>query len=175
MSMPQVWVGCVGCYAAGGLVGRWIDADLADTVTVADLHRALAAPAPHGTFHEELWCYDSELPGGERSPESATEYGLRLAEIDEALRPAFLAWIRTGAHVVDADDLPIASDFEERYCGEWSSFDDFAREQIDALGVLEGVDDEIAKYFDAAAYAADLAHSYTVVDAPDGVYIFRDL
>ena len=175
MSMPQVWVGCVGCYAAGGLVGRWIDADLADTVTVADLHRALAAPAPHGTFHEELWCYDSELPGGERSPESATEYGLRLAEIDEALRPAFLAWVSTGAHVVDTDDLPVVSDFQERYCGEYASFQAYADEQIDALGVLAGVDDEIARYFDAAAYAADLAHSYTVVDAPDGVYIFRDL
>ena len=67
------------------------------------------------------------------------------------------------------------SDFQERYCGEYASFQAYADEQIDALGVLAGVDDEIARYFDAAAYAADLAHSYTVVDAPDGVYIFRDL
>lgn len=175
MSMPQVWVGCVGCYAAGGLVGQWIDADLADTVTVTDLHRALPSPAPHGTFHEELWCYDSELPGGERSPESAAEYGLRLAEIDEALRPAFLAWIRTGAHVVDADDLPIASAFEDSYCGEWESFQAFADEQIDALGVLRDAPDEIARYFDFASYARDLSYDYTVVDAESGIFVFRDL
>ncbi|AYJ33028.1 antirestriction protein ArdA [Corynebacterium xerosis] len=171
----QAWVGCLSCYNNGHLVGVWIDAIDADTVTVADLHKG-REKRPYMAFCEELWCLDHELPQrGEMSPARATAWGERLAEIDEVQLPAFLAWIRTGAHVVDADDLPIASDFEERYCGEYTSFDDFAREQIDALGVLAGVDDEIARYFDAAAYARDLAHSYTVVDAESGVYIFRDL
>ncbi|MEX3529171.1 antirestriction protein ArdA [Corynebacterium xerosis] len=181
MSIPaptpplQAWVGCLSCYNNGHLVGAWVDAIDADTVTVADLHKGLAK-RDYMAFCEEMWCLDHELPErGEISPDRATAWGERLAEIDEHLVPAFLAWVSTGAHVVDADDLPIASDFEDSYCGEWSSFDDFAREQIDALGVLEGVDDEIAKYFDAAAYAADLAHSHTVVDAEGGVYIFRDL
>ena len=172
----QAWVGCLSCYNNGHLVGVWIDAIDADTVTVADLHKGLEK-RPYMQFCEELWCLDHEVPErGEISPARATAWGERLAEIDEHLLPAFLAWIRTGAHVVDADDLPIASDFEERYCGHWDSFQAFADQQVEDLGVLEGVDENLARYFDFDAYARDLAYDYTTADAEGGgIFVFRDL
>ena len=173
----QAWVGCLSCYNNGHLVGRWVDAIDADTVTIADLHRG-REKRPYMRFCEELWCLDHELPErGELSPARATAWGERLAEIDEHLVPAFLAWVSTGTHVVDADDLPVIADFEERYCGHWDNFREYADEQIDALGVLAGVDDEVRRYFDRAAYARDLGMSYTTADAEGGggVFIFRDL
>lgn len=172
----QAWVGCLSCYNNGHLVGRWVDAIDADTVTIADLHRG-RIKQPYMDFCEEMWCFDHELPQrGEISPDRAAAWGERLAEIDEAQLPAFLAWIRTGAHVVDADDLPIASEFEESYCGEYSSFREYADEQVDDLGVLRDVPDEVRRYFDFDSWALDLAFDYTVVDAEhSGVYIFRDL
>lgn len=171
----QAWVGCLSCYNNGYLIGRWVDAIDADTVTVADLHRG-REKRPYMRFCEELWCLDHELPErGELSPARATAWGERLAEIGEHLLPAFLAWIRTGAHVVDADDLPIASAFEDSYCGHWDSFRQYADEQVDALGLLRDAPEELSRYFDYSGYARDLEMGHTVVDAEGGVYVFRDL
>ena len=182
MSVPaptpplQAWVGCISCYNNGYLIGRWVDAIDADTVTVADLHKGLEK-RPYMAFCEELWCLDHELPQrGEMSPARATAWGERLAEIDEVQLPAFLAWIRTGAHVVDADDLPIVSDFEDRFCGEWPGFREYADEQLEDLGVLRDAPEELVRYFDFDAYARDLAYDYTTADAEGGgIFVFRDL
>lgn len=171
----QTWIGCLSCYNNGHLVGRWVDAIDADTVTITDLHRG-REKHPYMAFCEELWCFDHELPQrGEMSPDRAAAWGERLAEINEEQMSAFLAWIHIGAHTVDADDLPIASDFEERYCGEWSSFQQYADEQVDALGVLDGLDENVARYFDFDSWARDLSYDYTTADAEGGVFVFRNL
>jgi antirestriction protein len=41
---------------------------------------------------------------------------------------------------------------------------------------LSGVPDDVARYFDWAAWTRDLAFDYTVEDAPGGgVFVFRNL
>lgn len=133
----------------------------------------------HGTptTHEEMWVFDLEgFPRGtgEMSPSAAVPWGEFYGEVGETLWPALLTWVETGCYVVDADDLPSASDFEDAYQGEWDSFDDYAAQLTEDIGLTDGWPEEAHRYFDWEAWARDLKFDYTVADAPDGgVYVFR--
>ena len=73
-------------------------------------------------------------------------------------------------------ELPSVSDFEERYQGHWESFEDYARELADGIGLLADVPEEIARYFDWQAWSRDLAMDYSTYDDPEGgVFVFRVL
>lgn len=168
---PRVWVGCLACYNAGRLVGHWCDATGADEITTADVHG-------HASSHEELWCFDIEnIPvRREMSPSEAAEWGRVFDEVDEHQREALYAWVASGDYVAEGTgDLPSTSDFEERYCGEWESFDDYARQLADDIGLLNDVPEEIARFFDWESWTRDLAFDYSIVDADTGVYVFRSL
>ena len=175
-STPRVWVGCLHCYNAGRLVGEWFDAVDADEVTLTDVHRG--AGGSRGGC-EELWCFDHEnLPvRGEMSPHEAAEWGSSLASVPEHQREALCAWVRSGDYVAEGTgDLPSIPDFEDRYCGEWESFREYAEELADGTGLLSGVPEAVARYFDWAAWTRDLAFDYTVEDASGGgVFVFRNL
>lgn len=60
-----------------------------------------------------------------------------------------------------------ASGFEERYQGEFSSDTAFADNYIESTGMLDGVDETIARYFNYSAFARDLMFDYS---AEDGHY-----
>ncbi|ALN15764.1 antirestriction protein ArdA [Acidipropionibacterium acidipropionici] len=172
---PRAWLGCLSCYNAGRLVGDWFDAVDADAVTSYDIHGAHS----RADSHDELWVFDHEnLPvSGELDTVTAASWGRCLAEVDEHLRPALCAWIRSGDYVAEGNsDLPSIGDFEERYCGEWDSFREYAESPVDDVGLLDGVPEEIANYFDWTSWTRDLAMDYSTYPNPDGgVYVFRDL
>lgn len=173
---PRVWLGCMHHYNSGYLVGAWFDAERADEVTVADVHEGSGLSYAEC---EEIWGYDHEnIPvSGEMSPADAAAWGSALGEVDKHLRPALLAWVRSGNYVAEGNtDLPCIPDFLERYCGEWADFKDYAQQLADDIGLLDGVAEEIARYFDWDAWTRDLAFDYTTEDNPDGgVYVFRNL
>lgn len=174
---PRAWIGCLACYNAGDLVGDWHSAAEAADVTVAGLHAGSGIDIIERGC-EELWVFDHEhIPEkGEMDPQRAAAWGARIAEVPAWQRPAFLAWIATGAHVVDGDDLPVISDFEERYAGEWNTFREFADHSVDETGILDGASDEAQRYFDYAAFADDLVHDYTTATCDDGgIFVFRNL
>ena len=50
----RAWVGCLGCYSAGRLVGKWS--------TVEDIAELPANCSRCGS--DEWWCMDHDLPGG---------------------------------------------------------------------------------------------------------------
>lgn len=173
----QVWIGCLHCcYNSGRLVGEWFDATDADEVTLADVHRGSGGSR---AGCEELWCFDiDDMPvHREMSPAEAAEWGRVVDEVDEHLRPALVAWVRSGNYVAEGTgDLPSVSDFEERFAGEWSSFREYAENLAEDIGLLRDVAEEIARYFDWEAWTRDLAFDYTVEAAADGgVYVFRSL
>ena len=169
---PRVWIGCLHHYNSGYLVGDWFDAATADEVTTYDVHGRASS-------HDELWVMDHEnIPvKGEMSPADAAAWGRAIAEVDEHLRPALFAWVESGDYVTEGDtDLPCISDFEERYCGEWESFEDYARELADDIGLLADVPEEIARYFDWRAWTRDLGFDYSTHDNPEGgVFVFRNM
>lgn len=174
---PRVWIGCLGCYGAGLLVGAWYDAATADEITSDDVHTDGGVGERY--YCEELWVMDHEgLPiSGECPPAQAAEWGRLLADVDDCQRDALLAWVRSGDYIAEGSgDLPSLPDFAERYCGEWSSFAEYAENLADDLGLLADVPDQIANYFDWSAWTRDLAYDYTTTDAQGGgVYVFRSL
>lgn len=176
---PRVWIGCLAHYNAGYLIGDWFDAETADEVTLADVHEASGRPY---TACEELWCLDHEyLPvRGELSPYQASLWGKRLAEVDEHQRPALRAWVESGSYVAEGDtDLPVLIDFEDRFCGHWGSFREYAEDWADQTGLTAGWPDDAQRYFNWDSWVRDLAYEYSIVDAPAdqgyGVFIFRNL
>ena len=167
---PAVWIGCLACYNAGRLTGNWFQATIADEVTPHTLHG-------HQTSHEELWVMDHEhLPiEGECSPAEAAKLARHLDEVDEHQLPAFLAWIASGSHVLDGENLPDHGEFTDRYAGHWDSFEQYAHQLADDIGMLADAPEEIARYFNWQSWTDDLQHDYTVLDASEGgVYILRD-
>lgn len=152
-------------------MGDWYDVEDAGEVIPEDLHG-------HPTSHEELWVFDLEgFPRGtgEISPTAVVSWGELFEEVGEAQwDAAILAWVETGCHVVDADDLPCASDFVDRFCGSWDSEQDYAAHLADELGIWDEVPEHLHSYFDIDAWWRDERFNYTVADAPDGgVFIFR--
>ena len=172
---PRAWIGCLACYNAGRLVGDWVDAATADEVTTYDVHGALS----RADSHDELWCFDHEnLPvRGELDPLAAADWGRVYTEVGPEHWPALCAWVESGDYVAEGTgDLPSISDFEERYQGHWESFEDYARELADDIGLLADVPEGIARYFDWRSWTRDLAMDYSVYDDPEGgVFVFRVL
>ena len=168
---PRVWIGCLHCYNSGHLIGEWFDAATADEVTTYDIHGRASS-------HDEMWVMDHEnIPvRGEMDPLTAAEWGRVFDEVDEHW-PALCAWVESGDYVAEGTgDLPSVSDFEERYCGEWESFEDYAENLAGDIGLLTDVPEEIARYFDWDAWTRDLAFDYATHDSPDGgVFVFRNL
>lgn len=172
----KVWIGCLLCQNSGKLVGEWFNAIDADEVTLADVHRG-AGGSRAGC--EELWCFDvDDMPvHHEMSPAEAAEWGRVVEDVDEHLRPALLAWVRSGDYLAEGTgELPSTSAFEERFAGEWGSFREYAENLAEDVGLLRDVTEEVGRYFDWEAWTRDLAFDYTVEDAPgSGVFVFRSL
>jgi hypothetical protein len=82
---PRAWVGCLGCYNAGDLSGRWLD----DPDEIRNYR--CSRPVTIYNSHEELWVFDHEhmpLISGECSPSTFADAIEFLDSLDH--RPA--AW-----------------------------------------------------------------------------------
>lgn len=171
----RCYISCLACYNAGTLRGDWYDAAMARDVTPREIHGG------RETSHEELWVLD--LDGDcwpvnrEMSPHEATEWAEVFDEVDEHQRPALAAWVRSGSYTAQGDtDYPVVSDFEEAYVGNWSSFREYSDQYVEDTGMLDGVPEEVSRYWDFAAFARDLKMDHSVEpDGHGGVFIFRDL
>ncbi len=159
------------------LIGEWYDATEAGEVTVADLHKGTGVPFDPD---DELWVMD--LDGTwpvqvEMGPTTAAKWGEIYDEVGATAWPALCAWVRSGAYIAEGDtDYPVLSDFEERFVGEWGSFDEYATELAEDIGLLRDMPEQLQAYFDWASWIRDLRFDYSVEDAPGGgVFVFRDL
>ncbi|MCZ4579419.1 antirestriction protein ArdA [Gordonia amicalis] len=170
---PQAWLGCLSCYNAGNLVGDWYPASEAGDVTPTQLH---GRELPEDV-HEELWCFDHEgIPvSGELDPLTAARWGQLYDELDDPSQwPALCAWVRSGDHVEDGDGIPSLSDFTERFCGTWDSFLAYAIDLAEETGAFCSVPEDLRRFIDIRAWAAEIEVDYTTESAPGGaVYIFR--
>ncbi len=178
-SPPRVWVGCESCYAAGRLVGVWVDAVDAASITAEQIHaESDVDPAAEGC--EEFVCMDVDgLPTtGEPSLSEARRWGEIYEEVGGGLWPALCAWVRSGAYASEGDtDYPVLLGFHERYGGEWPSFRDFAFQFAEDTDLFGGLDEDatVVRYFNWDSWIADLETDYTTEPAGHGaVYVFRN-
>ena len=172
---PKVWLGCLGPYNNGELVGFWIDAtDLADTDEVKRLQaealsKASRTYAPYETeeweiFDHEGWAgYD---PQGESYDDLAT-----LAEHIEEHGEAFAAWLAE-----DATHAETPHKFTEAFRGEWDSAEDYCTDFLHETDPAfeNGENGTLVCYFDYAAYTRDCLIG-DIWEAPTGrgtVWIF---
>lgn len=172
---PRVWIGSLAAYNAGHLIGAWYPATEAGDVTVADLHADTDVPY---SDDDELWCFDIEnMPiAREMDPAEAARWGEIYEELDSPEQwPALCAWVRSGAYTAEGDtDFPVLAEAEEAYAGQWPTFRDYAEDLADEVGLLNDVPDDLRGYIDMDRWARDLQYDYSTVDAPTGVYVFRN-
>ncbi len=178
INTPRAFASCESCYAAGRLVGVWVDAIDAADFTAEQIHAASGIdPAVEGC--EEFVCMDTDgLPTtDEPSLEEAARWGAIYEEVGDTQWPALCAWVRSGSYIAEGDtDYPVISDFEEAYAGCWDSFRDYAESLADDIGLLDGLPDHLQQYFDWEAWTRDLAFDHVVEpDGHGGKFVFRSL
>ena len=125
---PRVYVACLAAYNNGILHGRWIDADDGEDAIWAEIREMLAeSPIPGA---EEWAIHDHEYLGNISEYESIERVAMIGAAVAGHGEP-FLAFIDSQGR----DDWTDASDFEERYRGEWESERAYAYHQVEELGL----------------------------------------
>ena len=147
---PSVYVGTYGKYNDGSLCGLWIDLSSFNAYDeFIDFCRAIHADEED----PELMAQDYE--GFPR--QWYGESGFDEDDFDHIKEYCELCDKYNQDAVDDymefADDL---DDFEEAYCGEWESEEDFARHIVDECYDLERTMGDLSRYFDYDAFARDL-------------------
>lgn len=170
---PRAWVGCLGCYNNGDLVGRWLDDP--------DEIRNYTCPTPPSIYvnHEEVWVFDHENApwlSGECSPaefaDKAEKWTDATVNLDPEVVKAYIA--NHGIDYVDWDTLE--DDVEESFAGEFEDLADYAyrlAEECDELP--EG---RYANYIDWEAVGRDYRLGGDVWIHELGwksIYVFRNV
>jgi antirestriction protein len=149
---PRAWIGCLGCYNSGRLIGKWIPGIECDDLHSAGLTDSAGKCNQCGA--DEFLALDHEnflglLDGGEPNPMECYEMAVQLESVQEYERDILKAWLSNGMDF-DLDSM------RECYIGEYSSDEDMAQEYIDNTGLLSDVPDYLSRYFDIQAYARDM-------------------
>jgi len=149
---PRAWIGCLGCYNSGRLIGKWIPGIECDDLHSAGLTDSAGKCNQCGA--DEFLALDHEnflglLDGGEPNPMECYEMAVQLESVQEYERDILKAWLSNGMDF-DLDEM------RECYIGEYSSDEDMAQEYIDSTGLLSDVPDYLSRYFDIQAYARDM-------------------
>ena len=171
---PRAWVGCLGCYNGGALVGKWLEGeDIGDTVaaglatleTVGDY----TAPRCVRCFSDEFMAFDFEgmlgLVSGECSPSEAAE----AAATVEEMQRAGIDLEAAAAFIADRGEWD-ASGFEDSYQGEFDTLEDYAQDLAYSCGLI----DESAAWphncIDWERAAHELSYDYALLGDR---YVFR--
>ena len=148
---PSAWVGCLGCYNSGALVGKWIAGNACDDLEAAGLTNSAGACVKCGA--DEFWVMDHEnfdgMLSGECSPMEAYEAASQLDGVEEYEREILRAWLGNGMKF-DLDAM------REAYLGEYASDQEMAEEFAESCDLLGDMPESLRYYFDFEAYARDL-------------------
>jgi antirestriction protein len=146
---PSVYVGTYHKYNCGSIYGQWVD--LTDFDDEEEFYAACSKL--HNDEQEpELMFQDWEgIPAG-----LASESYINWSFIDayrqakaEGQGDAFVAWAEYSREC----DYEA---FQEAYCGEAESEEDYAHEYVETTGLLDDMPESLRGYFDFEAYARDL-------------------
>jgi antirestriction protein len=181
---PRVWVGCLGCYNAGRLVGEWCDASDCPQEMGELVARVGRLPADHhAEAHEELWCFDHDDFAGLLSGECSPSDARRLAgTIDGITRDGYdIAAVVAWRDHVSADlsewDGPTRDAFADAYDGEHDTPEDWAWSFLDDAGMLAELPGWVDQSAVVAAWCRD-AFLDGMTDVPTGrgtVYVFQSV
>ena len=156
---PAVYVGTYAKYNDGSLFGKWMhpgEYDSLDDFYAAckDLHKDERDPEfmfqdceniPHKLYSEygvseDLFTFCKTVEG--MSDETAEAYATYCDIFDD----------------VDEDE------FYSKFCGEEMSDEDYGYYLVEECGLLEGVPEDVARYFDYKKYGRDCKYDLTIQD-----------
>jgi len=162
---PAIYAANLHAYNSGRLVGEWIKIE--DGMTADDIsERIQAMIAKTGGEEYAIHDYDNMPTTLGEWPDLETVAAVAQAVHDHGFEP-----IKAYIDYFGADSL---DQFEERYQGEHSSEEDFARQLVDDIYNLDKMMGSLAHYFDYEAFARDLfMGDYTSADVSGGVVVFR--
>ena len=196
-SGARVWVGCLGCYNAGGLVGAWVDALEAEDLEPHDYVKqgTGASIPPCGRLEgaDERWCLDLEGFGGFLTGECSPSEAAKVAELMAAIEAdgedleAVSAWAGWNGERLEQWDAPTAERFHDEYAGQADSGADYAAELAEETSAFEVAGDGYGERFDIsdrwpfscidwerAWRELELGDGYHAAENPGGgVYVFR--
>lgn len=181
---PHIYVASLSDYNGGIMYGAWIDATQdVETIReeVAAMLRGSTDPnvmvlCPDCDIPTIAAGVECGTCGGRGQVPSAEEWaihdysgfgGIRLGEYESFERVAALAEAvaeHGEAFAIFANDIDcgnesdvsvLVENFREAYQGEWDSEAAFAENLVDDIGLLQGVPEEVARYFDYESYARD--------------------
>lgn len=144
----RIYVGTYAKYNSGSIAGQWLD--LSDYSDRDEFYAACAALHSDESDPEFMF-QDWEGIPAEMVGESSIEPELWevLEAYDEYGQEAVTAYIS----LFNEWD---ASDFQDRYRGQWDSWEDMAQELLDETGELDSIPEHLRSYFDLEAYARDM-------------------
>lgn len=161
---PSVWVTTWEKYNEGGLNGMWIN--LASFGSYSEFITFLKAVNADEEFPEFAFLDSEFLPNS-----LVSEYGISEEAFEKIMD---FCEIRNqyGADALSDwfENYDEIYDFEDAYCGQYGSEEDFARGLIDEEALYNKLGD-LALYFDFEAYARDLFISDYFIGANG--YVFR--
>ena len=167
---PSVWIGSKRAYRDHKLVGRWVAAEDVSGVEPVDIFEGSDLAFDPEDF-DDLWVYDTNnMPiDKEMSLEHVQQWADILEGVDGDME--VIDAYRDATGYTNPDDY---ENLEERYYGHHDSLEDYARYYVESTGLLEGVDETVARYFDYASYGEDIKHDLLVGESNNspGVYIF---
>lgn len=150
---PSAWVGCLGCYNSGALVGKWLPGNECDNLEAAGLTNSSGACVKCGA--DEFYVLDHENYGGvlsgECSPIEAYNAAILLESVEDHERGPWEAWLSNGMPA-DIDTM------RECYIGEFSNDEELGEYIADECGLLNDMPESLRGYFDHARYGRDLAY-----------------
>lgn len=156
-SRPAAYVGTYGKYNNGSIAGAWLYLD--DFASKSDFIDACLAlhkddPDPELMFQD--W---ENTPGKFVSECSIDADFWEFLELDDSEREMIAEYWD------EIDDSADVQYIRDAYHGCWDSFDDFASEYVDSTGMLGDAPETLARYFDFAAFARDLAYDYDITES----------
>jgi antirestriction protein len=160
----------MACHNEGRGLGKWITAETAAREVDAEAitYGGQAEAMTYGSGAAYVGCkrcggdeWDAvdveNVPYGFRDLRTFYNNAQVLWECEDLdLIDTFAAWFNVGANITDLEEL--IQEHQDRYQGEWYSVRDYAENYAEDTGMLAGLPDHLARYFDFQAFADDLEH-----------------
>lgn len=160
-----IYVASLSDYNAGILHGVWIDFDdyyneeqildaIYDMLSCSPLAKKEGRKAEEWAIHDYEGFGGIEIDEGETIEDLWRVYTL-IGDLDE--QEGFIDYLfYNGISRADRITESTIDEFQYSYCGRYKSKEEFAKELINNMGILNGADELLSRYFDYGAFARDL-------------------
>lgn len=155
MNEVKVWVGNLGKYNEGNLVGRWIKLPIDED----DLEKVLESIGIDNEEYEEIFIADYDLPfdskelGEYTSIERLNEIAERYNDLKEDEKEVFNE-ISSDFKLNEAFD--IVEDGDYMIYSDCDDMGDVAMQYVEETGLLDNVPGDLVDYFDYQSYGRDM-------------------